>query len=136
MKAMRTISTDLRERIVAACDRGDGTRQQIADRYEVSLGLLKKLLGQRQRTGGIAPRHRFSGRKPKITHEHQHRLRRLVRDHPEMTLEELRDALGVGCTPQAIHYVLLRMNLPLKKAVSSCRSESSGHPGSASTVGC
>lgn len=106
---------DLRERIVAAYDRGDGTRQQIAERYEVSLGLVKKLLRQRQRTGDIAPRHCFSGRKPKITLRHQQRLKKLVQDHPDMTLEELRDALRVGCTPQAIHYALLRMDLPLKK---------------------
>jgi transposase len=114
-KLMKTISTDLRERIVAACDRGDGTRQQIAERYEVSLGLVKKLLQQRQRTGDIAPRHRFSGRKPKITVQHQQRLKKLVHAHPDMTLEELRDAIGIDCTPQAIHYMLLRMDLPLKK---------------------
>jgi len=112
---MKTTSTDLRERIVAAYDRDDGTRQQIAERYDVSLGLVKKLLQQRQRTGDLAPRHRFSGRKPKITRRHERRLRRLVDDHPDMTLQELRDALGVECTPQAIHYVLLRMGLPLKK---------------------
>lgn len=114
-KVMKTTSTDLRERIVAAYDRDDGTRQQIAERYDVSLGLVKKLLQQRQRTGDLAPRHRFSGRKPKITRRHERRLRRLVDDHPDMTLQELRDALGVECTPQAIHYVLLRMGLPLKK---------------------
>lgn len=112
---MVTISTDLRERIVAAYDRGDGTRLQIAERYDVSLGLVKKLLVQRNQTGDIAPRHRFSGRKPKITPKDEQRLKRLVDEHPDMTLEELRDALGVECTPQAIHYVLLRMNLPLKK---------------------
>lgn len=112
---MKTISTDLRERIVGAYDRGDQTRQQIAERYDVSLGLVKKLLQQRQRTGDIAPRHRFSGRKPKITLQHQQRLQRLVRENPDMTLEELRDALGLGCTLQAVHYVLLRMKLPLKK---------------------
>ena len=118
-KGMITISTDLRKRIVAAYDRGDGTRQQIAERYDVSVGLVKKLLQQRRRTGDIAPRHRFSGRKPKITSHHQQRLRCLVRDHPDMTLEELRDALGISCSPQAIHYVLLRMELRLKKRRSA-----------------
>ena len=129
---MDTISTDLRERIVGAYDRGDGTREQIAERYDVSLGFVKKLLQQRQRTGDIAPRHRFSGRKPKITHQHQQRLRRLVHDHPDMTLEELRDAVGIDCTLQAVYYVLLRMNLPLKKDAPARRTESSRH----STVAC
>lgn len=112
---MATLSNDIRERIVAAYDRGDGTRQTIADRYDVSLGMVKKLLQQRRNTGDIAPRHRYSGRKPTITAKHQRQLRRLVRDHPDMTLEELRDAIGLACTPQAIYYVLERMGLPLKK---------------------
>lgn len=112
---MGTLTLDLRARIVAAYDRGDGTRAEIALRYDVSEGMVKKLLQQRRRTGDIAPRHRFSGAKPKITPKHQQRLMRLVRDNPDMTLEELRDAIGVACTPQAIHYVLQKMGLPLKK---------------------
>jgi transposase len=52
-----TLPTDLRERIIAACDRGDATRLQIAERHNVSLGMVKKLLQQRRRTGDIAPRH-------------------------------------------------------------------------------
>lgn len=119
---MRTISTDLRERIVAAYDRGDGTRQQIAARYDVSLGMVKKLLQQRRHTGDIAARHRFSGTKAKITGPYKERLRTLVRDHPDMTLEELRENIGLPCTPQAIHYALQRMGLPLKKRRSGQRS--------------
>lgn len=112
---MATLSQDLRERIVRAYDRGDGTREQIANRYDVSLGMVKKLLQQRTKTGDIAARHRFSGAKPKITVQHQERLACLVREHPDMTLDELRGAIGVTCTPQAIFYVLKRMGLPLKK---------------------
>jgi transposase len=114
-KSMKTLSNDLRERIVASYDRGDGTRAQIAARYDVSEGMVKKLLQQRRRTGDLAPRHRFSGAKPKITPAHQQHLRRLIRESPDMTLEELRDAIGVMCTPQAVHYVLQKRGLPLKK---------------------
>lgn len=117
--AMGTLSTDLRERILAAYDRGDGTRQQIAVRYDVSLGMVKKLLQQRRLTGDITPRHRYSGRKKKITNAHQEKLRTLVRDHPDMTLEELREAIALECTPQTIHYALCRMGLPLKKRRSA-----------------
>jgi len=112
---MATLSNDLRERIVAAYDRGEGTREQIAARYDVSLGMVKKLLQQRRKTGDLGPRHHNSGRKALITPTHEKQLRRLVRDHPDMTLEELRDATGLAVTPQAIHYALQRMDLPLKK---------------------
>jgi transposase len=119
---MKTLSLDLRERILAAYDQGDSTRAQVAARYNVSEGMVKKLLQQRRRTGDIAPRHRFSGAKPKITSKHQQHLRRLIRDNPDMTLEELRDAIGVACTVQAVHYVLQKMGLPLKKRRSDRQS--------------
>lgn len=119
---MATLSKDLRERIVAAYDQGGATRQQIAERYNVSLGMVKKLLQQRRRTGDIAPRHRFSGAKPKITPKHEQQLKRLIDGDPGMTLEELRDAIGLSCTPQAIHYALERLDLPLKKRRSIPRS--------------
>jgi transposase len=81
--------------------------------------MVKKLLQQRRHTGDIAPRHRYSGAKPKITAEHQQQLSRLVRHHPDMTLEELREAIGVACTLQAIHYALGRMGLSLKRRRSA-----------------
>ena len=115
MVMSKTLSMDLRERIVAAYDRGEGTRMEIAARYNVSLGMVKKLLQQRRRTGDIAARHHFSGAKPKLTPVYQKRVVELVTQYPDMTLEELRDAIGISCTPQAIHYLLLRLGLPLKK---------------------
>jgi transposase len=110
-----TLSYDLRKRIVDAYDRGEGTRQQIAERYNVSLGMVKKLLQQRRKTGDIRNRHYRSGHKAKITAEYQRKLKRLVNNHPDMTLEELRDALEVDCTPQAVYYALERIGLPLQK---------------------
>ena len=42
---MRALSMDLRERILAACDQGGSTRQSVADRFQVSLGVVKKAPG-------------------------------------------------------------------------------------------
>ena len=119
---MKTLSIDLRKRIVAACDRGEQTQLQIAERYDVSLGMVKKLLQQRRRTGDLAPRHRFSGPKPKITPDHQQRLRHLLRARSDMTLWQLREAVGVDCTLPAVHYVLKKMGLTLKKRRFARRS--------------
>jgi len=46
-------------------DNLEGTRQDIADGYRVSLGMVKKAfpaLQQRRGTGGIGARHAYSGR--------------------------------------------------------------------------
>ena len=112
---MRTLSLDLRERILASYDHKEGTRAQIAVRYCVSLGMVKKLLQQRRRTGDIGPRHRFSGRKPMIVAAHHRQLRKLLSRKPDLTLKELRAAVALDCTLPAIHYALERMGLTYKK---------------------
>lgn len=116
---MATLSLDLRQRILTAFDRGDATRDQIARRFEVSLGMVKKLIQQRKRTGDIAPRHHLSGRKPKILACHRRELRALLREKPDRTLAELRDGLGLDCTIQAVHLVLAGMGLTYKKRLSA-----------------
>jgi len=113
---MKTLSVDLRERILTSYDSSSKeTRQDVAERYRVSLGMVKKLLQQRRRTGDIRPRHRFSGRKPMILGEHRHRMKQLLGKRPDMTLSELRSAVGLACTLPAIHYALAAMNLTYKK---------------------
>jgi transposase len=127
----KAISLDLRERILAAYDQKEGTREEVAHRFQVSLGLVKKLLQQRRHTGDLRPRHRYCGRKPMLGQSHQHRLRELVARKPDLTLEELRQALAVRCTLQAIHYVLQRMGLTYKKRRSGPASRTaptSGRP--------
>jgi len=112
---MGTISLDLRQRIVTSYDQGEGTREEIAKRYLVSMGFVAKLLQQRRWTKDIAPRHRYSGRKPKLLKTHRRQLRALLAKKPDATLQELHTALGVECTLQAIHYVLVSMGLTYKK---------------------
>ena len=41
---MAALSLDLRQRIISTCDRGEGTQEQIARRFGVSYGMVKKLL--------------------------------------------------------------------------------------------
>lgn len=112
---MRTLSLDLRERILASYDDHEGTREEVAVRFRVSLGMVKKLLQQRRRTGDIAPRHHYSGRKPTILVSHQHQMRALLGRKPDLTLKELRAAVALDCTLPAIHYVLKKLGLTYKK---------------------
>ena len=115
LKGMKTLSLDLRERILASYDDLEGTRQEIADRYRVSLGMVKKLLQQRKRTGEIAARHAYSGRKPVIVQAHENQMRIFLGRKPDMTLKELREALGLDCSLPAIYYALNDMGLTYKK---------------------
>jgi transposase len=120
---MRTTSLDLRERILAAYDNSEGTRAEMADRFRVSLGLVKKLLQQRRRTRDIAPRHRFSGRKPMIVASHRSQLRALLAKKNDLTLKEMRVAAGLKCSLQTINVVLGKMGLTYKKRHSAPASK-------------
>jgi transposase len=120
---VKTISLDLRERILAAYDQAEGTREEVAERFRVSLGMVKKLLQQRRRTGDIGPRHHHSGRKPQILVSHQAHLQALLDRQPDLTLKELRAATGLACTLPAIHYVLKKLGLTYKKRHSAPASK-------------
>ena len=120
---MRTLSVDLRERILCSYDNHEGSRVQVAHRFRVSLGMVKKLLQQRRRTGDIAPRHRFSGRKPMIAAAHRHQIRALLAKKNDLTLRELRQATGLECSVQAINVVLGQMGLTYKKRHSGPASK-------------
>ena len=113
---MRPYSTDLRERVVAACDAGDATREQIAERFSVSVAWIRRLLQRRRETGSIAPLPRGGGRAPAFNPEAARRLREAVRGDDDATLEELARAAGVACGPSAVHRALARLGITRKKS--------------------
>lgn len=116
---MATISLDLRRRILDTYDEGNGTREDVAKRYRVSLHFVKKLLRQRRRLkGDIAPQHHRSGPKLKLKENDRRRLAELVARKPDRTLVELQAKLKVACTIQTIHYALAKLGLTYKKRVS------------------
>lgn len=116
---MKTLSLDLRGRILTSYDHEEGTREAIASRYRVSLGMVKKLLQQRRRTGQIGSQHHRSGRKPIIVASHHRQLRGLLGKQSDLTLKELRAAAGLACSLPAIHYALAKLGLTYKKRHSA-----------------
>lgn len=111
----KPISVDLRERIVEACERKEGTREEVAKRFKVSLGMVKKLLQQQSRTGDLRPRYRFCGRKAKLMPQYGTALKALVAKAPDLTLAEMKQRLGLGCTVAAIHWAVTKLGLTYKK---------------------
>src|SRR3954471_10453474 len=113
---MKPYSMDLRERVVAACDARDGTREQIPARFSVSVSWIRDLLRRRREAGSIAPRPRGGGRPPAFDAEAAGRLREAVRADDDATLEELARAAGVACCPSAVHRALARLGITRKKS--------------------
>jgi transposase len=113
---------DLRERVVAACDRGEGSREQIAKRFCVSVAWVYRLLARRRDTNTIAPKPHGGGQPPAFVGESAQRLRKAAEDCPDATLKELREASGVDCDTSAVFRALNRLGLPRKKIRNGLRS--------------
>lgn len=113
---MKAYSMDLRERVVAACDARDGTRDRIAARFSVSVSWIRDLLRRHRETGSIAPKPHGGGRAPAFDGPGSTRLREAVRADDDATLEELGRAAGVECSVPAVCRTLARLGITRKKS--------------------
>jgi transposase len=111
-------SQDLRDRVLAAYDRGMPT-QRIAEVFAVSKAWARRLKQRRRETGEIGPRPSGGARVIKIDLA---RLAELVQEQPDATARELRERLGVACAESAIYMALKRLGLSFKKRRSALRS--------------
>ena len=109
---MQAYSMDLRERVIADCDAGLGTKA-VAQKYSVSPAWVRRLKQHRRERGDIVPRTGGGSRGCKIDRQ---QLAELVEAHPDATLVELRDRLGVAVTPWAVGKALRELGLTFKKS--------------------
>ena len=122
---MKAFSVDLRQRILDVYDAGEGSRQQIADRFAVSLAMVKKLLVQRKASGSIEPIPR-PGRTPIFRGELLEKLDAHLREHPDVTLKEIRAHFSplVRCSNTAVCNALKRLGYRRKKNATGQRTRS------------
>ena len=104
-------SQDLRDRVLAAYDRGMQTKQ-IADVFQVCPAWARRVKQCRRETGRTTALPQGGARRIKID---PGRLAELVREQPDATLKELRDKLGIVCAESAICMALRRLKLSFKK---------------------
>ena len=116
-------SPDLRQRILETVQRGEGSLRQIAQRFLVSLSFVVRLLQTYRRTGSIQPQPHRGGNPAALGPEDLQRLRELVRQQPDATLEELRQRLGVPCSTMTICRALKKLRLPRKKKVPRAQDQ-------------
>jgi transposase len=109
---------ELRDRVLAACDRGLKTRA-VARTFSVSESWVRRIKQRRRETGETTPRPRGGVTVVKIDLA---RLRALVEQQPDATLRELRQRLGVDCGEPAVCMALGRLGLSFKKKRSMPRS--------------
>lgn len=97
-------SQDLRNRVLAACDRGMKTKQ-VAMLFEVSPAWVRRV-----------------GPGPGRYKVERNKLPGLVREQTDATLMELRDRLGVQCAISTISLALKKLGFSFKNRSSTRRS--------------
>jgi transposase len=112
---MRPYSLDLRERIVAAVDRHEGSLRWIARVFGVSTSFLVRLLQRRRATGTLDPKPHAGGPPPVLTPDDHRRLADLIREQPDATLAELKRKGGFTCSLKTLWMALRHRRLTDKK---------------------
>src|SRR5215207_4343225 len=91
---MRAYSLDLRQKVVAAVERGDSTIEEVASAFGVGPTFVKKMLRQHRETGDLAPRPHGGGQTRRLSDKHLKLLRSEVKRSPDKTAAALRDHLA------------------------------------------
>ena len=132
-------SNDLRRKFLQAYDEGDGTLEELAEQFRVSVGWAKKISARRTRTGEVdAPVWRH-GPVSRVSASLQAWIREQIRGQPDLTLRELQqrlqEAKQVRLSLTRIWLALRQLGLPLKKNRSMPRSKIPRKRGSAGKRG-
>jgi len=117
---------DLRRKILTAYENGEGTLEELAEDFHVSLGWAKKISAAHRRTGLMERVGHWPGRKPAVGEQQRKLLLSWIGSEPDLTLAQLQLRLdqqaGVGVSQVAIWRWLKRLGLRLKKSRSTPRS--------------
>jgi len=121
---MRAYSKDLRERVIKAVERGEAPLS-IAQRLEVGFGWVYSLLRRYRATGNYEALPLNAGAKPKLSESDLELLRQTIQEHPDATLEELKDLTGFSVSIATISRALnKRLRITVKKNTPCKRTKS------------
>jgi transposase len=118
------------------CEEGKQTQEEIAQRFQVSVRYVGKLVAHKRKTGQAERIPHRPGRKPKFTPPICERLRSWLKSQPDLTLRELQEKLDqeerLHSSQYSIWATLGKMGLRLKKSRSTPKSKT--HRGSSSSA--
>jgi len=121
---MKAYSIDMRERAIRAIGRGEKPFE-IAKRLEVGVDWVYKLLRRYRITGSYEALPSNAGMKPKLSESDLELLRQTVHNHPDATLEELKELTGFPVSIATISRALNnRLKITVKKNSSRKRTKS------------
>ena len=123
---MRPLSQDLRQRIILARERGEGTGE-VGQRFGVSRKSVERFWKQHRLTGACRPK-KFGGYRRSRLEKHDRTLRRWIVAQSDLTLSELQrrclEQLKVSIGITALWHRLEQLGLSHKKNDARRRARS------------
>lgn len=113
---MKALSLDLRERIVAAHEADEGSYEVLAVRFSVGPTVVGKLVRQKRDLGTLASQVHRRGRKAAVSGKKETKLLEHLKKHPDATVLERRDALGLKCSEKTMWQTLRKLGWRFKKS--------------------
>lgn len=112
-------SVDLRQRVINAYQAREGSQRQIAERFQVSLCFVKRLIRRYQETGTVEPKSHGGGAIAIIKQSELKQIKQLVDEQPDSLLRELCERWetkkGVKVSISTMHRRLEELKLTSKK---------------------
>lgn len=126
-------SKDIRERVVEAVEEGL-TQQEVAEMYKLGVRTVGRYMSLWRSRGSVVSGAKFGGHMKHKLAPHEDRVKELIAGQPDMTLEEVKEALGrdsIEVSKSAIDRYLTFLGMSRKKNASRRRAAAAGHSGSA-----
>ena len=124
---MRPYSLDFRQKIIDVYNKESLSQRRLAKCFGVAPSFIQKLLNQYRETGSLAPKRRIQQTPTKLNAAQLEVLRRLVEEHNDATLEELKTLLeqetGIRISRTTVDRMLKKLNITVKKTFHADEKE-------------
>ena len=112
---MEAYPLPIRRRIIELYRSGEGT-EEIAERCGYCVAGVRRVRQRFEQTGSIEPLKTKPGRKPALDEQALQRLASRVASHPDATLAELREHVGIDADLAVYCRALKKLGLTRKKS--------------------
>ena len=116
---MKSYSYDLRQKVINAHNKKEGSQRQLAKRFSVSLSFVQSLLRRYRSNGTVEAKPHGGGQKPKLNNEQLTLVELLIESDNDATLVELCERLEqktqVKISRSTMGRVTQKLNLTRKK---------------------
>lgn len=112
------LSADLRRRILAALDAGEGSQRHIAQRFRVGRATVERLVRRVRETGSMDPKPHGGGQRPRLVETDREQLLAWLEADPDLRQEDIADRFKQMKRPmsqQAVSRGLRRLGITRKK---------------------